>query len=478
MRLVVYEGITRSPTPLFNEKVLAGLGRQVQSTRRLAPDAIDRAHAALRRFRLLCDILQVERVIAVATAACREAENGPAFVAEAERICRTKIDVLSGEREAELSALGVVSGIQDADGLVGDFGGGSLELVDVRGQKLNGRVTLPIGGLALRDRAAGSLDDAERIVTDALAGVASLKKGAGRTFYAVGGVWRALARLHMAQTDYPLHVTHGYVIPVDQVAQLASRLRGHDPQVQSRAHAVSESREPLLAYGAMALDRIVRMAASSRVVVSVLGLREGLLCSLLTAQQRRQDPLLAAAREINALRSRAPQHGEELIAWTDGLMSACGLDETEEEKRLRHAACLVADIAWRSHPDYRGEQSLNLIAHAAFTGIDHPGRAFIALAVFFRHVGLIDQDLSPRLRALVSPPMFERARMLGAAMRVAYILSAAMPGVLPRAPIAIDGKDLVLHLPNDLAALGGERLMKRLGALAKLVGCAAVRFSS
>src|SRR5882672_9937205 len=137
---------------------------------------------------------------------------------------------------------------------------------------------------------------------------------------------------------------------------------------------------------------------------SALGVREGLLYSLLDAEERKKDPLLAAARDLNRLRSRSPKHGEELIKWTDVFMSSSGLDETAAEKRLRHAACLLADIGWRAHPDYRGEQSLNIIAHAGFVGIDHPGRAFLALTVFFRHVGVThDEELSPRLRELATP---------------------------------------------------------------------------
>lgn len=471
VRLVVYEALTRSPTPLFNEKVLAGLGRKVQSTRRLAPDAMERAFAALRRFRSLCDLLQVGDVLAVATAACRDAENGPAFLAEAERICRTKIELLTGEREAELSALGVVSGIHDADGLVGDFGGGSLELVDICGDELNGRLTLPLGGLALRDRAGDSLRRAEKIVADALADVAVLDKGAGRPFYAVGGAWRALARLHMAQTGYPLHVTHGYVIEAEQAFGLSRLLRKSDPEALARTGAVSEARKPLLPYGALVLEALARRARPSRIVISVLGLREGLLYALLSADEQRKDPLLTAARELNTLRSRAPQHGEELILWTDGFMRSAALGETAEEKRLRNAACLVADIGWRAHPDYRGEQSLNIIAHAAFIGIDHPARAFIAIAVFFRHVGLLDEELSPRLRFLVSPRTLERARVLGAAMRVAYLVSAAMPGVLPQAPLSVEGAKLTLRLPGRLMRLGGERVFNRLRRLANLIGC-------
>jgi exopolyphosphatase/guanosine-5'-triphosphate,3'-diphosphate pyrophosphatase len=151
-------------------------------------------------------------------------------------------------------------------------------------------------------------------------------------------------------------------------------------------------------------------------------------------------------------------------------MSSSGLEETSEERRLRHAACLLADIGWRAHPDYRGEQSLNIIAHAGFIGIDHPGRAFLALAVAYRHMGLNDDEVSPRLRELASTRMLDRARILGAALRVAYLVSAAMPGVLPRAPLHCSHGALRLDLPPDFAALASDRLMNRLKQLARLIG--------
>lgn len=197
VRLVVYEGLSRSPTPVFNEKVLAGLGREVLSTGLLAADAAARAIDALKRFRVLCDVMGVERLWVIATAACREARNGPDFIREAQAICGTRIDVLSGKREATLSALGVVSGVYKPDGIVGDLGGGSLELVDVKGTRLKGGASLPLGGLALQDLSARSLKKADKIVDQALRDVKFLKAGSGRAFYAVGGTWRALTRLHM-----------------------------------------------------------------------------------------------------------------------------------------------------------------------------------------------------------------------------------------------------------------------------------------
>src|SRR5712692_4658111 len=454
VRLMVYEGLTRSPTPIFNEKVLAGLGREVQTTGLLANDTVDKALAALRRFRALCDRLDVAPLWVIATAACRDAKNGKSFVAQAERICGSKVDVLSGKREAELSALGVVSGFHKPDGIVGDLGGGSLELTEVHGHRVKPGVTLPLGGLALQDISSKSIKKAEKIVRTALEDVRVLEGGKGRTFYAIGGTWRALARLHMWQTGYPLHVMHGYVIPAKEALEFSRLVHRIDPQMLSRIEVVSDARRPLLAYAALVLEHLVRAARPKNVVISALGVREGLLYSLLDPQERKRDPLIAAAQDLNVLRSRSPRHGEELMSWTDDFLASSGIDETPEEKRLRHAACLLADIGWRAHPDYRGEQSLNIVANAAFVGIDHPGRAFLALTVFFRHVGLVDEELSPRLRELASTRMLDRARILGAALRVAFLISAAMPGILPRAPMRV----------------GHRRLFNRLRQLGRLIG--------
>jgi exopolyphosphatase/guanosine-5'-triphosphate,3'-diphosphate pyrophosphatase len=470
VRLVIYEGLTRAPTPIFNEKVLAGLGREVQTTGLLAKDAVDKALGALKRFRALCDTAGVRRLWCIATAACRDAENGPEFIAAAERICRKSIDVLSGKMEAKLSALGIASGLYKPDGIVGDLGGGSLELVDIHGQKFTNGITLPLGGLALQDLSEKSVKKADKIVRSALSQASLLKGSEGRSFYAVGGTWRALARLHMWQTGYPLHVMHNYVIPAREALEFSRLVHRVNPEMLSRIEMVNEARRPLLGYAAVVLEHIVRIMKPRDIVLSALGVREGLLYSELPARERAKDGLIAAAQDLNMLRSRAPEHGWELIDWTDRFMRSSGIEETAEERRLRHAACLLADIGWRAHPDYRGEQSLNIIANAAFVSVDHPGRAFLGLAVFFRHVGLVDDDLSPHVRELVNARILDRARVLGASLRVAYLASASMPGVLPNAPMVVERGRLKLKMTGRFAPLAGERLFNRLRQLARLIG--------
>jgi exopolyphosphatase/guanosine-5'-triphosphate,3'-diphosphate pyrophosphatase len=471
VRLVVYEGLTRSPTELFNEKALCGLGREVQTTRLLAADAVQHALATLKRFRALCQTMGVTKIFAIATAACRDAKNGRAFIKLAERTIGADIEVLPGAREAELTALGVISGVHRADGVVGDLGGGSLELVDIRGGRVRKGLTRPLGGLALADISAKSVKKAEKIVKKSLGGLHVLKACEDRTFYAVGGTWRSLARLHMWQTGYPLHVMHGYAIPADEALEFAKLVHRVDVDTLSNIEVVNNARRPLLPYAALVLEYVLRIGKPRQVVFSALGVREGLLYSLLKKKDREKDALIEAARHLNQLRSRSPRHGEELIEWTDRFMATSGLDETGDERRLRHAACLLADIGWRAHPDYRGEQSLNIIAHGGFMAIDHPGRAYLALAVFFRHVGLVmDDELSPRLRELVSTRMLDRARVLGAALRLAYVISAAMPGVLDETSLAIERHRLVLRMPGEFGALAGERVMNRLRSLARLIG--------
>jgi exopolyphosphatase / guanosine-5'-triphosphate,3'-diphosphate pyrophosphatase len=470
VRLVAYEGLTRAPTPIYNEKVLCGLGRHVASTGRLDEEAVERALRALARFRVLCDTMGVSETIVLATAAARDAQNGPAFLEAAAAACGCRVELISGPREAELSAFGVISGFHRPDGIVGDMGGGSLELVDVVGHSVGEGITMPLGGLALQDMSGGSLKKAQRIVRDTLQRAPrQLGRMRGRTFYAVGGTWRALARLHQAARDYPLHVMQGYTIQPADGLDFLQLVERSDAKTLKDIDTVSEARRPLLSYGAVVLEEIIRLGQPREVAVSALGVREGLLFDRLDPEARRLDPLIAAAADLNLLRSRSPTHGEELWDWTDRFVSSIGLPETEDESRCRHAACLLADIGWRAHPDYRGEQSLNLIAHAAFVGLDHPGRAYLALSIFFRHEGINPEKASPRLTALAGSRLVERARLLGALMRVAYPISVAMEGILPQTPLLARGGTVVLQLPRRMAPLANERLVNRLRPLGRLV---------
>lgn len=470
VRLVIYERLSRAPTMLFNEKTLAGLGRGLASTGRLKDESVAQALASIRRFRMLAEQSGSVATYILATAASRDAANGPEFLANVEKICGTKVNLLSGPEEARLSALGVMSGIDKAHGIVGDLGGGSLELIRIENGAVGVGKSYPLGGLRLEEAAEGSIRKAEKIVAEALEPASLQMPCDGLPFYAVGGTWRSLAHLHMFEKGYPLNVMHNYAIPADEALEFARMVARSDIQSIDRITAVSKARQTLLPFGALVLEQVIRAVRPSQVVISALGVREGHLYEQLGADEKAKDPLIEACTELNLLRSRSPRHAEELVPWSEAAFKALGVDETEDERRLRHAACLVSDIGWRAHPDYRGEQSLGILSNASFVGIDHPGRAYLSLAVFYRHVGLIDEAVSPRIRELATTRLKERARTLGAILRVAYLISASMHGVIPKTRIFAEGTKLVLEMPGELAELVGERLIKRLVQLAKIGG--------
>jgi exopolyphosphatase / guanosine-5'-triphosphate,3'-diphosphate pyrophosphatase len=463
VRLVVYDGLRRSPAPIFNEKVLCGLGTGVATSGKLSESGTVRALLALRRFRALLKQIGVRQTFALATAAAREASNGPAFIDEAEQALGCGIDILTGKEEARYAALGVVAGIPDANGIAGDLGGGSLELIDIENGKLRGGVTLPVGPLRLIDLSKGSMKEARKIVDDYFDKTPIIAEMKDRPFYAVGGTWRNLARIHMAHTRYPLHVLHHYVMMRQQAVGISEIVSGLSPAALRDVKDVSRSRVDTIPFGAMVLERLLHASKAKQVVCSVYGVREGLLYSKLPRKKMQTDALLASCWDFARRYARSPSHELELCDWTDQIFGRDGLAETEVEQRLRYAACLLADIGWKAHPDYRADRSLGMISQAAFVGVDHPGRIFLALTIYFRYDG---EEAKDGLAKMIGDREKRRAKLLSSLFKLAYILSAAMPGMLPKISLDLTDTELVMTLPRKLKDLMGERVEKRLASVA------------
>ena len=364
IRLVVYEGLSRSPTPLFQEKAMCGLGRFLNSTKRLNKQTIPFALASLSRFAKLASVCGVKErdIHPFATAAVRWAEDGEEFMEQATKACGVPIRIIGNAEEAQLAATGIKAGFLLPSGVVGDLGGGSLELVRLRNGAIEETVSLPLGGLALLDRTKGERTRAIPVIAEALAPLEWLNEAREKPFYAIGGTWRTLAKLHMEQTAYPLTAIHGYALDTRKALQISARYANMSSTALKRMPGMASGRDETLPYGALVLNAIVRQAQPSEVVFSAFGVREGIMYQLLSEADREKDPLLTACEDIAQLRARSRTHAKELIRWTDTLFQSPGPVETFEERRLRHAACLLSDMAWRGHPDYRGEQSAVLVA--------------------------------------------------------------------------------------------------------------------
>jgi len=460
VRLVVYDGPRRAPAILFNEKVMAGLGRSLAEESKLDPVAVRTAMRALARFRAVTEAMGVDDVRTVATAAVRDASNGAAFIGKARDI-GIAIETLTGEAEALGAGMGVISAIPEADGIVGDLGGGSLELVRVKAGAITKRLSLPLGVLrlpAIRAKGRGSLD---RVVKKALA------KGGwttepGLPFYLVGGSWRALARLHMYLTDWPLPVLHNYTMPPQAAVRLVRAVSRIGRKDLKAIEAISSARVPALSDAAALLATLVRQLDSSALITSAYGLREGLLYAALDDEEKRLDPLIEAVRAAGERQGRFTEHGDLLHKWIAPLFNG----EDVACERLRHAACLLGDVAWAANPEFRAERGLDVALHGNWVGIDARGRAMIAQALFASFGG--GTTPPPVIVALTSEEDRIRANGWGLAMRLGQRLSGGVAGPLSTSSIAVRGDKLVLNVSDP--ALYGEAVERRHKQLAVLMG--------
>jgi exopolyphosphatase / guanosine-5'-triphosphate,3'-diphosphate pyrophosphatase len=461
VRLVVYQAQGRNPLSLFNEKVMCELGRSVGDTGALSDAAIERAIGALRRFAALCKDMGLAQVRTVATAAVRAASNSADFVREVKRATGLQVEIISGDEEARLSALGVISAVLEADGVMGDLGGGSVELVRVGQGRAHERISLPLGPFSL----AGLSDDAqEKRIGKALAEADWLKASHGKPFYMVGGAWRALCHLHMHLNDFPLPIIHGYRIGVDELDGLLETVRGLDKPTIKMIANLSERRVPTLHTAILLLKGIAARLKATDLIASAHGLREGLLFDGLDTKVRSQDPLIAACRDEAELEGRFPEHGDILMRWMDPLFARA---EAPQDRRLRLAACLLSDVAWRGHPDFRAQRAIDASLFGNFVGIDSRGRIMMALALNAAYGG---ERSPPMLQQLVQSMLtkadLKQAQNWGLALRLGQRLTAGTARALEESGVAIKGDDLVLTLSNAHAALYGEVVDRRLKALA------------
>lgn len=465
VRLVVFNGLFRHPQVVFNEKVLCGLGREVGLTGDMDQAAMDHAIRTLNRFRLLLRDMQIARYEAVATAAVRDAGNGGAFVARILEETGIAVRTISGREEACLSALGVISGMPDADGIVGDLGGGSLELVEVKAGEVSNRVTLPIGPVRLR----GQYNDAALpILRDVKAALKSVPWIEGRTirdFYIVGGAWRAISRVNMVQKNALLPILHGFALPGSEARSLAKLIARQDPVSLAKIRGVSSRRADDMPTAALILQHILGRMKPERVVSSSFGLREGIVYSHLDDACRATDPFLAAVGELGAIASRFPHHGDRLMRWIDPVFNSS--TESDRHKRLRYGACLMADIAWRGHPDFRSERAVMEALYGRFVGIDHKGRAFLGLALNRLYGGSSSGSLASLCRALLTKDDIRDASVLGAALRLGQRISGGTANLLKRARLERRPGHIVLHVDKGYETLINDVVERRLGALAR-----------
>jgi exopolyphosphatase/guanosine-5'-triphosphate,3'-diphosphate pyrophosphatase len=467
VRLVIYEGEARNPVQIFNEKAVLRLAKGMTRTGQLDAEAMQQAETVLRRYAAIVKAMGASPFEVLATSAVRDAENGPEFVRlMQQRLPEMRINVLSGHQEALLSAEGVLCGIPGADGVLADLGGGSLELVRLDAGRVGDAVTLPVGVIRLAERAGGDVLKARAIVTAALEEAPFAAAAAGRDLYLSGGAFRALARIHIMQTGYPLNMVHHYTIGREEARDLAGVIGEAGRKLIERMPGVPRRRIEDLPYAALILRRLLRATGVNRVVFSANGLREGWFARMMPPQVRAEDPLLAAGRDLTRGILRDAALPPALVAWTNPLFPA----ETGAQRRLREAACWLSDIGSHEHPEYRAEQAFLRVLRQPGIGLDHHARAFLALTMALRYEAEPDSLFLGPARSLLDMHATRRAETLGVALRLAYTLSAGTPQLLGGTTLTIAPGRLVLGLTEANGVFAGESVLRRLDRLAQMLG--------
>ena len=463
VRLVVFDGAARSPAYFYNEKIMCGLGRDLAQTGKLHPEGRARALAAMHRFALLQDEMEFSTLKAVATAAVRDASDGPDFIREVQAETGIEVAVASGEDEARLAAQGVLLGWPMADGLVSDLGGGSMEIARLDAGEIVHAVTTPLGPLRLM----GLSPKARRkMIADHLKSVRRDLPEPVSRLYLVGGSWRALAKVDMERRLYPLRVLHEYSMTAKDAGATAALIEQMSQETLAEKYKVSSTRLPLVPYAAEILTQMVRYLEPKEIAVSSYGLREGLLFSHMPEAVKQLDPLLEAARYSEQTTARAPGFGAALYKWVKPVLPK----RLKERARIVRAACLLHDTSWRAHPDYRAEICFENATRANLGGLSHEDRVFLGLALLHRYKSNARMlDAFPALSLLEAGDALD-AEYLGRLMRLGSMLTGGSTAALQRTRLQIRDGELSLRVAKDVAPLISEMAEKRLAAAAGSLG--------
>jgi exopolyphosphatase / guanosine-5'-triphosphate,3'-diphosphate pyrophosphatase len=471
VRLVVYRLEGRAIWTVFNEKVLAGLGRDLAKTGSLSPEGVLQTLQALKRFRAVLEAVNPAETFVVATAAARDAKDGQDFIDRVRAETGFTVRVLSGEEEAHYAAVGVLAGTPDAEGVVGDLGGASLELIRLSPIGAGRGVTLPLGPFSLagpNGAAHGGFDGerVRRLARERLAPVAADFRS--DTFHAVGGAWRNLALLHMRLSGYPLHVVHQYEISAGEALD-AARLVAHQSKSSlERIEGMSKKRSETLPYAAVVLEALIEQLQLKRIEISAYGVREGLLFEAMPPRVRGLDPLIEGCYALGHRQGVADDLGPALDAWIAPAFRTLPPLFGERDGILVSAACRLSDVGARLHPDHRADLVFEQVLRAPIAGQNHAERCFVAVASHARHATNFHPPELPTLERLLSPAQLKRARALGATIRLACDLSGRSPSLLARSRLTLDKTHLILAAePGYANLLLGEQTSKRANTAAQ-----------
>ena len=466
VRLVIYDELGRAPLPRFNEKSLCRLAEGLAETGVIAEAGFRRTVETVRRFHAIADAMKVSRIDALATEATRKAANGPALVAAIKAETGLSVRVLSGVEEATCAALGVISGFYRPSGVIGDMGGGSLELAGIDDDRVaDGCISLPLGALPAQSLLARYGEDAKTEV-DALLDRAAMPALAQPVFYPVGGGWRALAKAHMMANPSPVPVVHGYKLDVAHRARLRPVALAHEredarpaegcPDPPGEDHRRRGARARPRAEAARPADRGLFRAGRARRVALPADPPGG---ALLRSPVGRGPGLRDAPGPRARVRAGAggldrdpfPERDHPGAPPPGRRLRALG----RRLARPRRLACRRMVPPPSPVPLHRPRP-----CRAGVPGGDDPRPLWRARRRSDPGSGSV----------LLAPDSRRRALVLGRAMQLGYRVSGGVPAILANARLAVQGDTLLLRVGRSARVPESEVVSTRLQALAEAIG--------
>ncbi len=461
VRMVVFDGAARSPAYFYNEKVMCALGAGIADTGRLNPVGRERALAAVTRFEAIAQSLGISPLTAVATAAVRDASDGPDFCADVLRETGLKVHVIDGPEEARLSAQGVLLGWPGSYGLVCDIGGASMELAEIRNGRVGKCVTSSLGPLKLQSMKGGAKARkayAKEVIAELCEQIGEQKD----RLFLVGGSWRAIARIDMHRRGYPLHVLHEYRMTPKSVRETVKFIQKSNIEELRQACDISSARMSLVPIASEVLKVLISRIKPKDIAISSYGIREGMLYEQMPQQLRDRDPLIESARFSEAKDARMPGFGRTLHDFILPLFKSAPF----ATKRMVKAASLLHDVSWRAHPDYRAEVCFDNSTRANLGGLSHSERVFLGLALLHRYRNQRKGTQFEALFELLSEDQQREAEILGKAMRFGAMLWMEKDAKLGEMRWFPKKKHLELRLHPSAKPLFSEVAQARLASLA------------
>ena len=461
IRLVVFDGPKRSPLYLYNEKVFFRLGLQSFGGKAFGSNTLEAVSHIIKRYVAICRNMEISKIIMFGTSALREASNSNVLVESIREKTNVDVDIISGEKEAFYAAQGILLGFPNAEGVICDLGGNSVEFANIRKNVVTKCNSVLLGPLTIKNlgEKCKNLDDHMK---NQLAKLTNFNGVKNKSIFLIGGSWRAIAKIHMQRIKYPLKIIQGYKVESKKLKTTLEFIQGSSFFTKSDEMNISLGRLELLPQAARLLEIIIDEFQIKVLTFSSFGVREGLIYEHLSEAEKKRDPLIEAAKFFEKKETRFPKMSKHTFNWISPLYE----NLPPKTKRVILAATKLHDIAWIAHPDYKTEMCLEIVTRSNISGISHKERVFLAMILLFRHKAKPEKIFNSKLFRIVPKKKRKIALVIGKGLRLASTFFGEK-SLLNKIELRLRANEVDLRFQSKMDSINGEIVEKRIQELNK-----------